>query len=267
MQQPTSPPNAPRPKRPALPSFATLTAQLKTWHLGLAISFLAILGLSLPWVWPDDASAPYNAVGILMHFPTAPDKWHMTKNTPIGSAISIMAPATIIVTTLSTSIVILVRQRVNNEAIATTLMSIVMTAVLLIGCSEILDPDRTHIGPFATPMAGLAVIIMCNLALIGIYTYAHLPPSFRSMPRNATLPRREPVQQPDRAPEPAPQPQHTPVNEPEPVPAFSNKEPDTSRHVPYTPSPKPTDTQDPVPTTTESPETPTPQPSKAAESQ
>ena len=159
-----------------------LVKAVRPWHIAILISFLGVAGLSLPWVWADDNSSAYNAVGILMHFPTAHDKWYTLKTTPLGSAISVMAPSLIIISVLSTSLIILSKQRVAPEAVGAAAITIASASLLLSGCKEILDPDRARVGPFNVPEAGLAVILASAVGLIGFYIWTeHL--QCRKLPR------------------------------------------------------------------------------------
>ena len=144
---------------------------IKPWHVAMAISLLGILGLHLPWVWADDVNSSYNAVGILMHYPTANDKLYMTRTTPIGSLISVIAPAGIIVGTLALSVNILVRQQVTREAMGAVAGTLAAVFALLWGCKEILDPDMARLGPFNVPEAGLFLVIFSCAGVAAVYFY------------------------------------------------------------------------------------------------
>ena len=182
---PQTSPEEPARSKPVKDVFQNPLAELKNfklsdienWHVAILISVLGIVGLSLPWQWADDVAESYNAAGILMHFPTAHDKWYLVRTSPIGSMISVFAPAGIIIATLSTGIVILVKKKVSHESTTLAVTNILLIMLLMWGCKEILDPDLPRIGPFNLPQAGLSMILLSALVVAGMHLLEKYRPS------------------------------------------------------------------------------------------
>ena len=170
-EQPNQPNQVKEQKPNRTPELHQILNMIEPWHIAIMISFLGIIGISMPWVWADDTAAPYNGTGILMHFPTAPDKWFMVRTTPLGSMISVLAPSMIIISVLTTSITLLVKRKINQEIMGVLIMTVISTMALLYGCKEILDPDRARIGPFNAPESGLIIIILTCIAIAVTYFY------------------------------------------------------------------------------------------------
>ena len=198
--EPTKQPNqanAQKPSRP--PDLHQILSMIEPWHIAIMISFVGILGISMTWVWADDFISPYNGTGILMHFPTAPNKWFMIRTTPFGSMISVVAPSCIIISVLTTSIVLLVRHKITPELMIVLAMTMISIIALLWGCKEILDPDMARIGPFNTPGSGLIIIILTCIGIVVAYFYQEKKISMPQIPKLLNRKPAEPTSDPEKS--------------------------------------------------------------------
>ena len=134
------------------------------WAAGLLLAALAIGTLLLPWVWIDDYPAPLNGGELFFFYFTSNEKWHLFRTTPVGSLTVVFAPAFIITAVLSNAAMAVSARPSGWLAVAT----IAGAADLLLLTGEILDPNRPHLGALALPEAGLALLLVIQVAIISL---------------------------------------------------------------------------------------------------
>ena len=132
------------------------------WAAGLLLAALAIGTLLLPWVWIDDYPAPLNGGELIFFYFASNEKWHLFSTTPVGSLTAIFAPAFIITAVLSNAAMAVSGRPSGWLAVAT----VAAAADLLLLTGEILDPNRPHLGPLALPEAGLALLLVIQVAVV-----------------------------------------------------------------------------------------------------
>ena len=139
------------------------------WHLAVIASAIAILGFFLPWATIDDHPKSLNAAGLLTYYFTAHDTWQITKTSPIGALVSVIAPLAITASTIAIIPTVAWRRQVNAAATILSITSLLFCIALLGWCTELLDPDLPRLGPFNVPQVGLIVVMLANVSVISIW--------------------------------------------------------------------------------------------------